>query len=55
MEPDANGTGDVTISPGPAGAQATALEPNVDEEAPQFILYMHQGRPVIYQRFDEEG
>lgn len=50
-----NGSGDVTLHPPTASATAEALPPGgVDEGAPEFILYMHQGRPVVYQRYMED-
>jgi hypothetical protein len=44
--------GDVTISAPPAAAHGAGLAPGV-VEAPEFVVYMHEGRPVLYKRYEE--
>lgn len=48
--------GNVTIKPPTASANGGAIAPGVTLEAgpPEFIVYMHEGRPVLYQRYVEE-
>lgn len=52
-----NGSGDVTLYPPPAEASAEAIPPggsSSGDGAPPFILFMHNGRPVVYQRYMED-
>ena len=49
-----NGSKDITLNPPPAAATAEALPPG-ENTAPEFILYMHEGRPTIYKRYEEES
>lgn len=50
-----NGKGDVVLSPPPAEATAKALPPGgSSDDAPNFIMYMHLGRPVVYQKYMED-
>ena len=51
-----NGKGDVTLTPPAAEARAKALPPGgtASDDAPEFIMYMHMGRPVVYQKYMED-
>lgn len=55
MATTTNGTGDVTLTPPAAAADAEAFTPGGDDVAPEFILYMHNGEPVVYRRYEKEG
>jgi len=46
--------GNVTVHAPTATAAASALTPGVETQAPEFIVYMHEGKPVLYQRYTEE-
>lgn len=45
--------GDVTIMPDVARAKSIAPKPN-ETPAPEFIVYIHDGEPVLYKRYDKE-
>lgn len=49
-----NGNGDVVLMPPAASAHAEALPPGGSSDAPEFIMYMHEGRPVVYQKYMED-
>lgn len=51
----ANTTKDIVLNPPPAAASAEALTPGSESDAPEFILFMHDGEPVVYKRYEKGG
>lgn len=50
--------GNVTISPPLATASSAGLEPGAAVaavEAPEYVVYVHAGKPVLYQLYREES
>jgi hypothetical protein len=52
--------GNVTISPPIATAASAGIAPGRGDDgggddAPEYVVYVHAGRPVLYQRYREEA
>lgn len=45
--------GNVTVHAPTATAQSRALAPS--SEPPEYMVYEHDGKPVLYKRYVEEG
>jgi hypothetical protein len=46
--------GDVTITAPTAASNGAAAHPPGLVEVPEFVVYMHEGRPVLYKRYEEK-